>query len=542
MSLAVAQRITTLAALGLVLASPRPAAACAFGQAGVDHYIVAFPTPAGVEIDFDAKFGALPTAAIRARHDRNRNGILDPDEILDYIERVQSVYLKRIEVQFVHNGRRTVAAPRFPYAAMARNTQSYVGKCIDNMDSLRIRWRLIAPWPADLASGPPQPVGVKVRSLIRLQNLCSRMVVGEPGAPTRILAATLPTWQDLPRPPDVEPPIADIALIPRVQAGSFLAVTGPYNGPTPDLNAFMQSDGSSAPSAPAADAKRVALEAVRNLPGAPTGASRIERMQERIRAALHGLFDESAGRFSWALAILLCFARGAVHAFLPGHGKTVVSATLVGMQARYRHAVVMGALITLTHTALVLILAYAAILLEDRFTYPTWLRPLGAIVILLVGVNQIRIGLTRCLTGKAAAAASAEESAGEEAHSHWGFFRHSHAPARLSGAREPSAMRDAVAIGATGGLVPCPAAIVTLLLLWSVAGRILALLCLISFSLGLATALMGLGFAAVAGARFVERLLSARSRRRRIRLDAVMPLLGGCVLMFLGWILLRMTP
>jgi hypothetical protein len=223
----------------------------------VDHYIVAFPTPAGVEIDFEAKFGALPTAAILARHDRNRNGILDPDEILDYIERVQSVYQERIDVQFVHNGRRTVVAPRFPYAAMARNTQSHVGKCIDNMDSLRIRWRLIAPWPADLASGPPQPVGV----------------------------------------------------------------------------------------------------------------------------------------------------------------------------------------------------------------------------------NQIRIGLTRCLTGKAAAAVSAEESAAEEAHSHWGFFRHSHAPARLSGAREPSAMRDAVAIGATGGLVPCPAAIVTLLLLWSVAGRILALLCLISFSL-----------------------------------------------------------
>ena len=47
---------------------------------------------------------------------------------------------------------------------------------------------------------------------------------------------------------------------------------------------------------------------------------------------------------------------GAGHAFLPGHGKTVMAAYLVGKKGRVRDVVTVGATVTLTHTAGVLIL------------------------------------------------------------------------------------------------------------------------------------------------------------------------------------------
>jgi ABC-type nickel/cobalt efflux system permease component RcnA len=55
------------------------------------------------------------------------------------------------------------------------------------------------------------------------------------------------------------------------------------------------------------------------------------------------------------LAVLLALALGAGHAALPGHGKTVLAAYLAGRAGRPRDAVAVGVLVTLTHTAGVLV-------------------------------------------------------------------------------------------------------------------------------------------------------------------------------------------
>ena len=47
---------------------------------------------------------------------------------------------------------------------------------------------------------------------------------------------------------------------------------------------------------------------------------------------------------------------GAGHAFLPGHGKTIMAAYLVGRRGSLRDVVTVGATVTLTHTAGVLVL------------------------------------------------------------------------------------------------------------------------------------------------------------------------------------------
>ncbi len=56
------------------------------------------------------------------------------------------------------------------------------------------------------------------------------------------------------------------------------------------------------------------------------------------------------------LAVLLALVVGAAHAALPGHGKTVMAAYLAGRRGTRRDAVLVGATVTLTHTAGVLVL------------------------------------------------------------------------------------------------------------------------------------------------------------------------------------------
>ncbi|MEV6956082.1 nickel transporter [Streptomyces sp. NPDC051183] len=59
------------------------------------------------------------------------------------------------------------------------------------------------------------------------------------------------------------------------------------------------------------------------------------------------------------LALLLAVVLGASHAAMPGHGKTIMAAYLAGRRGTRRDAVTVGATVTLTHTAGVLILGLA---------------------------------------------------------------------------------------------------------------------------------------------------------------------------------------
>ncbi|MFG3041821.1 nickel transporter [Streptomyces sp. NPDC048330] len=59
------------------------------------------------------------------------------------------------------------------------------------------------------------------------------------------------------------------------------------------------------------------------------------------------------------LALLLAIVLGASHAAMPGHGKTIMAAYLAGRRGTRRDAVTVGATVTLTHTAGVLILGLA---------------------------------------------------------------------------------------------------------------------------------------------------------------------------------------
>ena len=177
----------------------------------------------------------------------------------------------------------------------------------------------------------------------------------------------------------------------------------------------------------------------------------------------------------------VAFAFGAVHALSPGHGKTIVAAYLVGSRGTPRHAVFLGLMVTFTHTMRVFALGLVTLFLS-RFVMPEKITPiLGAIS----GITIVWVGamlLYRRTVGQGAAPVTGV------AHHHGDGRVHTHVPEEVS-------VGGLIALGASGGLVPCPSALVLLLTSVSL-GRIgLGLTLLAAFSAGLAVVLTAVGLA-----------------------------------------------
>ena len=189
-----------------------------------------------------------------------------------------------------------------------------------------------------------------------------------------------------------------------------------------------------------------------------------------------------AGPGLLALGLAAAFALGALHALSPGHGKTIVAAYLVGSRGSFRHALYLGGVVTFTHTVSVFALGLATLYLS-HYVLPDRIFPVLAVI---SGASIVGIGgwllwrRTRALLGQG----GHHHPHHDHPHSH-GEEHHHHVPEVTLG--------GLIALGASGGLVPCPSALV--LLLSSVAlGRVgLGLVLLLGFSAGLAFVLTAIG-------------------------------------------------
>lgn len=242
------------------------------------------------------------------------------------------------------------------------------------------------------------------------------------------------------------------------------------------------------------------------------------------------------------IAVLVAFVLGAAHALTPGHGKTIVAAYLVGSRGTLKHAAFLGAIVTFTHTISVFLLGLATLFLFQYVMPEKIVQVLGAVS----GLSIVAIGAwmmykrIRGLQPKPAHVHSHSHDPGhshghehphhshdhahqhphthghehadhhhshdhDHEHDHEHSHAHVHSPGPLVHSHGPGghvhthAVPDEIswgsliALGASGGLVPCESALV--LLLSAIAlGRVgLGLLLLVSFSVGLAIVLMGIG-------------------------------------------------
>ena len=235
----------------------------------------------------------------------------------------------------------------------------------------------------------------------------------------------------------------------------------------------------------------------------------------------------------WVLfsAALIAAGLGALHALEPGHGKTLVAAYLVGSRGTAKHAVLLGIVVTAAHTAGVYLLG-AATLYASRYIVPEQLYPwLGAISGLSVAGLGIFIFL-RHWTGE-----TGEHShVPGERHSHWfsSIFKQV-APNRAAISSDPItiertlSLRELCMLGITGGIVPCPAALVVLLSAFSLHRIGFGLFLITAFSFGLAAVLVIVGLTMV----YAKRALSSRVRAGNPALR-YLPVLSSAFMVVLG--------
>jgi nickel/cobalt exporter len=168
---------------------------------------------------------------------------------------------------------------------------------------------------------------------------------------------------------------------------------------------------------------------------------------------------------------------GMAHALSPGHGKTIVAAYLVGQRGTPRHAALLGLVVTATHTVGVFALG-AVTLLLSRFIVPDqlypWLNLVSGVLVVLIGASVLR---ARLLHRRA------------HAHGHHHDHHHDH--------EHGLSWRSLVAVGVSGGLLPCPSALVVLLAAISLHRVAFGMLLVVAFSVGLALTITGIGLAAV---------------------------------------------
>jgi nickel/cobalt transporter (NicO) family protein len=221
------------------------------------------------------------------------------------------------------------------------------------------------------------------------------------------------------------------------------------------------------------------------------------------------------------LALLAAAGWGAVHALSPGHGKTVVGAYLVGSRGTPRHALFLGLTVTITHTAgviaLGLLILFASRTILPEQLYP-WLSLASGLLVAVLGLTILRQRLMG-LPAFGHHHAHDHDHDHDRAHDHGHEHDHSHDHAHLAHSHDghvhshlpPGAdgerltWRGLLALGISGGLLPCPSALLALLGAVAVGRAGFGLLVVVAFSLGLAATLTGVGLLFLYAGRFLER-------------------------------------
>ncbi len=290
----------------------------------------------------------------------------------------------------------------------------------------------------------------------------------------------------------------------------------PATDPTDGLRAYPQSLLSSPPTDREA---RFQVTPGSGEVTAPPGLSGGEPTTDR---ALDGFANALAGGNTHGLLIIFllaaAFGWGALHALSPGHGKSMVAGYLVGARGTPRHAAILGLTVTATHTvsvfALGLVTLAASQYILPEQLYP-WLGLLSGLMVVGVGLTVMRSRFRRWRVLRAR----------DHAHTH--EHSHHHHP------DGPITMRSLIGLGVSGGIVPCPSALVVLIAAISQHRIGLGMVLILAFSLGLAATLTAVGLTVVFGGRLIKRL---RPERRIFgsRLAGALPAASASLIVLAG--------
>jgi ABC-type nickel/cobalt efflux system permease component RcnA len=415
----------------------------------------------------------IPTFQQSQNIDTDKNGSLSEEELNAYVEKITPDYVANLQLSV--DGQPIALRPA------AKNIELRNGS--GNLQTMRVEWNLTG----DLTNFQPNAV-----HRLQFENKNNLERIG---------------WNEI-----VVGRIAGINVFDSTAFGS--GVSNELNlYPSESLNAPLgerRAEFSFTSAALAADVKPL-----QNRDGHTTSAP-VEK--DKFAELINGEVTLPVMLFG----LLLALGFGAMHAMSPGHGKTVVGAYLVGSRGTIKHAIFLGLTVTITHTLSVFALGIVA-LFASNYILPERLMPflsfVSGLLVFFIGLTLFKDRLFSALGWKTNG--HHHNDHGEHTHSHEDghfqshthedeHFHHSHSgeehthggsththlpPKQIS-------WRSLLALGVSGGLLPCPSALVLMLSAISLNRIGYGIVLTLVFSIGLAATLTVVGLAFLYAGKF----------------------------------------
>lgn len=398
----------------------------------------------------------IPTFQESARIDTDRDGKLSQDEL--------TTYAINLGPQYATNLRLSVGGERLPVRVSASNASVAIGE--GDLNILRISWKMTVDMPVTTDTN---------RIIFHNDNNADRL-----------------GWNEI--------------VINRTDGVSVFDSSAYGNSNTDELRNFPQESLTSPLSERKAEFSFVIgtmppdARPLQNRDGAVSRPVQKDRLAELINVPeitpLVVLFG-----------LLIAFGLGAAHAMSPGHGKTVVGAYLVGSKGTPKHAIFLGLTVTVTHTLGVFALGLIT-LFASNYILPEKLMPflgfVSGLLVFFIGISLFKDRLFSLVGWKKSAHPDHDhdhghhhdrdhDHEGHEPHSHDGLT-HTHGGSTHSHAvPDDITWRSLLALGISGGLLPCPSALVLMLSAISVGRISYGLVLTVAFSFGLAATLTVIG-------------------------------------------------
>lgn len=262
-------------------------------------------------------------------------------------------------------------------------------------------------------------------------------------------------------------------------------------------------------------------------------------------------------------AILL----GALHGLEPGHSKTMMAAFIVAVRGTLKQAVLLGLAATVSHTAVVWLVAMAGLWFGrgwDAQTSEPWFQLISGILIVLIACWMLRRTWLESRTHQRDRDHNHNHNHNhnhdhDHDHHHAHHHPHQHHPhahplvataewqdahqrahaeeinRRFNGQRVTTG--QIVLFGLTGGLIPCPASITILLICLQLKKVSLGATLVMSFSVGLALTLVASGAIAALSLKHVANRWPGLNdlSRKAPWISGALIIVVGCYMLLHGW-------
>ncbi len=445
-------RIKFIAALIFALSFAFPVAAHPLGNFSVNNYSRLEIEKSQARLRCVLDMAEIPTFQESQKIDANKNGNLESDELNRYLEEVTQQYAANLKL-FVDN-------QQLQIQIQAKNISLPTGS--GNLPTLRIEWDFVSEIP-------------------NAENAIHRVQFENANYEGRV------GWNEI-----VVNRTANVNVFDSNVFGSAM---------TDELKSYPED----MLSAPLSERKAEFSFSAANI---PANAEKLQNRNGSVSAPVQK--DKLAALISVPeitpmivlIGLLIAAGLGAAHAMSPGHGKTVVGAYLVGSRGTVKHAAFLGLTVTITHTlgvfALGIITLFASqFILAERIM--PFLGFVSGLIVLFIGLSLFKERLFSALgfqtNNHHHEHHQDHEHSDDEEHQHGAFTHthdghtHSHQPP------ESVTWRSLLALGVSGGLLPCPSALVLMLSAISFNRVGYGLLLTLAFSFGLAATLMCVGLA-----------------------------------------------